>query len=321
MDEIGRIVIPVKNEVSSLCWQGNDLIDAVSRMVRYKLDGTIEESNVSYYFRFDRTITSNNGDYVVIYEQLGTKGLILKNDHLIREINRSYYCAVAYEYPVALFNLPDGTDAIAHCPDNYNVIEIEEVETGKRLTSRKGAEMDFFHSRLQVSKDNKYLMSAGWIWHPFDTIELFDLERALDDPQTLDQACDWNLNEVEVEIHSAAFNGPDLIVYGRDNMEEYSPRLGVFSIRERKTVTSSPLESPAGTLMALGDVAISFYEHPKLLDLATGKVLRRWPELQSGRQNSSIIHHHDPPPPIALDPLNRRFAIANSEAITVIQLG
>ena len=73
--------------------------------------------------------------------------------------------------------------------------------------------------------------------------------------------------------------------------------------------------------MALGDLAISFYEHPKLLDLATGKVLRRWPELQSGLQNSSIIHHHDPPPPIALDPLNRRFAIANSEAITVIQLG
>jgi len=321
MDEISRIIIPVKNKVRSLCWQGDDLVDPVGGWVRYKLDGTIDASKVFYAFRFDRAVISNNGNYSVIYEELGTKGLILKNDNLIREINRSYYCAGAYEYPVVLFNLPDGTDVVAHCPDNYNVIEIEEVATGKRLTSRKGPSMDFFHSRLQVSPDGKYLMSAGWIWHPFDTIQLFDLERVLDDPQTLDKTweCDLMAEGVE-EIHTATFNGSDLIVFGGDS-EETNPRLVVFSIHDRKALSSSPLESPAGTLMALGDLAISFYEHPKLLDLVTGKVLRRWPELQSGLQNSSIIHHHDPPPPIALDPLNRRFAIANSEAITVIQLG
>ena len=81
------------------------------------------------------------------------------------------------------------------------------------------------------------------------------------------------------------------------------------------------LDSPAGTLMPMGDVAMSFYETPKLLDIATGKVLQHWPELSSGRQNSSIIWHVGRIPPIALDPLKRRFAVADLDNITVVQLG
>jgi hypothetical protein len=73
--------------------------------------------------------------------------------------------------------------------------------------------------------------------------------------------------------------------------------------------------------MPLGDVAVSFYETAKLLDVATGNVMHRWPELSTGRQNSSIIYHLDRVHPIALDPLNRRFAVADSEKITVVQLG
>jgi hypothetical protein len=283
--------------------------------------GTSSGPEFIYAYPFDHAVSSASGEYAVLYQRLGTKGVILKDGEVVREINRSFYHAYVYEYPVALFTLPDGREVIAHCPDRYNVIEIEEVESGKRLTARSGDSDDFFHSRLQVSSDSRYLLSAGWVWHPWDTFQLFDIVQALEAPESLDRNLSGDLMNVDVgEIHRAAFNGPDLIVFGGETEEE-TPRLGVYSIQANAVLTSCPLNSPAGTLMPLGDVAVSFYETPKLLDVATGNVMHRWPELSTGRQNSSIIYHLDRVHPIALDPLNRRFAVADSEKITVVQLG
>ena len=324
MNEINRTVIPIKSghEARTLCWHGDELIDWAAGIIRYQLDGASSGPTVNYAYRFDHAVSSTSGVYVVLHEQMGTKGLILKRGKVVREINRSFYCANAYEYPVALFTLPDGREVIAHCPDHYNVIEIEEVESGTRLTSRTGEAADFFHSRLQVSSDRRYLLSAGWIWHPWDTIQLFDIAQALQSPESLDRKWSGDLSNANVgEIHAAAFNGPDLIVFAGEAEEEKLLQLCVYSIQANAVLTSCVLDSPSGTLMPLGDVAVSFYESPKLLDLATGNVLQRWPELSTGQQNSSIIHHTDRVPPIALDPLNRRFAVADSENITVVQLG
>ena len=323
MKEINRTIIPIKSgqEARALCWHGDELIDWAGD-IRYQLDGTSSGPTVNYAYRFDHAVSSASGEYVVLYEQLGTKGLILKRGKVIREINRSFYHAHVYEYPVALFTLPDGREVIAHCPDHYNVIEIEEVESGNQLTARSVDSADFFHSRLRVSSDSGYLLSAGWVWHPWDTIQLFDIAQALKAPESLDRNWSGDLGNANVgEIHTAAFNGPDLIVFAGETEEEEIPRLGVYSIQANAVLTSCVLDSPVGTLMPLGDMAVSFYESPKLLDLTTGEILHRWLELSTGRQNSSIIWHIDRVPPIALDPLNRRFAVADSENITVVQLG
>ena len=40
------------------------------------------------------------------------------------------YQAHEYEYPIALYYLPDGRPAILHCPDEYCQMEIELIETG-----------------------------------------------------------------------------------------------------------------------------------------------------------------------------------------------
>ena len=326
MEEISRAIIPIKSgrEVRSLCWHGDELVDWAAGAIRYQLGGSSSDQKVNYAYRFDHAVSSLSGEYAVLYEQLGTKGLILKHGKIVREIDRSFYCADAYEYPVVLFTLPDGRDVIAHCPDHYNVIEIEEVESGKRLTARSGESADFFHSRFQVSPDNKYLISAGWVWHPWDTIQLFDISQALTAPETLDQNWSGNLGDLGDadmgEIHTAAFNGPDLIVFAGETNDEV-PHLGVYSIQANTVLSFCTLDSPAGTLMPLGDMAVSFYETPKLLDLITGKVVHRWPELSSGRQNSSIIGRTGRVPTIALDPLKLRFAVVDSENITVVQLG
>lgn len=323
MKEINRTIIPIKSgyQPRALCWHGDELIDWAG-IIRYQLDGTSSDPRINYPYRFDHAVSSASGEYVVLYELLGTKGLVLKGDRPVREINRSFYHAHVYEYPVVLFALPDGREVIAHCPDHYNVIEIEEVKSGKRLTTRSGEAADFFHSRLQVSPDGRYLLSAGWFWHPWDTIQLYDIAKVLQLPESLDRCWSGDVSNANLgKINSAAFNGPDLIVFAGETEDEQALRLGIYSIQANAVLTSCALDAPAGTLMPLGDVAISFFENPKLLDLATGKVLHRWSELSTGRQNSSIIWHIDGVATIALDPSKRRFAVADSENITVVQLG
>jgi hypothetical protein len=287
----------------------------------YRLDGTSTDVRVNIGYRFDRAVASASGKYVVLYEQLGTKGIVLKKGEILREINRSFYQAHVYEYPIVFLKLPDGTEAIAHCPDHYNVIEIEEVESGKRLTSRTGEAGDFFHSRLQVSPDGRFLMSAGWFWHPWDSIQLYNLEQALRNPEILDRVSMFHLSELEEEIHTAAFDGPDRIVCSAETEEEVM-RLGIYNIEAGQLLISHSVDSAMGTLMPMGKWLLSFFEHPKLIDLDTGEVIHHWPDLPSGLQNSSIIyHHHGGLPTIALDPDNYRFAIADSEKITVVELG
>jgi hypothetical protein len=45
--------------------------------------------------------------------------------------------------------------------------------------------------------------------------------------------------------------------------------------------------------MVMGGYAVGFYEHPRLYELATGRVVEQWPELVTGKQSSSIIRVHD----------------------------
>ena len=328
MQEIGRTLIPA-TYVQSLCWQGDELVDWVRGGIRYRMDGTASSSLVSYGYRFDRAITSSDGQFSVIYEVLGTKGLVLEGVKVIREINRSFYCANAYEYPIVLFALPDGRTVLAHCPEEYNKLEIEGVKTGERLTPRTGETADFFHSRLQASQDGRHLLSAGWVWHPIDALKVYDVAEAISHPAHLDADLDWEFTQAS-EIANAVFDsGSVLMTTGCLGSKKESQeagamgdeQLGDYSLSEKRFLTIAPLEEPLGTLMPVGDFVVGFYEHPKLVEVATGKIIARWPDLNTGNQNSSIGRDLDKILPLALDPANKRFAVADGAKITVIQLG
>ena len=112
----------------SLAWQGGELKDIIGGGDIYHLDGTSEDVNPSrvYAYPFDSIFTC--GRYAVIYEALGTKGLLIDMDkqEVLRELNRSYYHAKDYAYPIAMLTLPGGQDAIIHCPVEYENLEIED---------------------------------------------------------------------------------------------------------------------------------------------------------------------------------------------------
>lgn len=170
----------------ALQWNGDALLACAGGSI-HTLDGSTSHVDRRYAYAFDAVATLPGSDLSVIYTRLRTKGRVIRDCEEIREIDRSDYQAEAYEYPVALGRLPTGREVLVHCPEAYNRLEVEDLATGERLTA--GAQRqpcDFFHSRLQVSPDGRWLLSAGWVWHPLDRIEVFDLAKAMTDPGHLD---------------------------------------------------------------------------------------------------------------------------------------
>jgi hypothetical protein len=327
--------------IRSLCWCGDEVVDWVAGGRAFAPDGTERRASVGYAYRFDAATASRDGRFAVIYERLGTKGLLLKDGKILREIDRSFYHAAAYEYPVALFNEPGGRLLLAHCPASYCRIELEEAETGQPLTaSAKRKPADFFHSRLAASPHGQRLLSAGWVWQPWGIVASFDVARALADPHHLDSRGDrvspYSGNVCLAEEVSACWLDDDCIVVGASAEPEdpedvreagdearLLPRgLAVYDLTSRRCLRAFQLAEQPGTILPIGQRhVLSLYRHPKLIDLSTAEVLHAWTELPSGAQSSSImsgLKDDAKPPPMAFDPVSSRFAIADHNRITVI---
>ena len=318
-----RLTLKTRSAVSSLCWSGEALADPVAGGLRYHLDGTCFDPHVRFAYRFDRAVVSPDGRYSVLYESLGTTGLLLEGTRVVRQLQRDFYQANVYDYPVALHTLPSGRTLLAHCPDSYCTLELEDVATGERLTKRKDEPVDFFHSRLQFSPDGRYLSSAGWIWHPVDAMSVVDVSRALEDPAALDRGDLMDGVEQGMFFLSGTFAERDTLLFVRvdESREGDTFYLGTYSLAERKLLSEVTLEEPAGALMVVGkEHVVDFHQHPKLVERATGRVVQRWPELSTGLALSSIRHHLPASPPFAMDPANRRFAVGTADGIEVITL-
>lgn len=322
--------------ILSLCWRGDELVDWVGGGRRFALDGTEHRASVYYPYRFDAATASRDGRFAVIYENRGTKGLLLEDGKIVRELNRSYYCADAYEYPVALFNDVNGRLLLAHCPDEYCRLEIEDVNTGRALTTSSDRKpSDFFHSRLLVSPNGKRLLSAGWVWHPWSGVLTFDLSEVIQEPARLDKG-EHAKPHSGYEEGSACWLDDDTLIIGGNGDEEdldggeeslgpnLLPRgLAVYDLVRACCVRAFALDEPPGTMWAIGKHhVLSLYRNPKLIDLRDGKVVQVWDQLGSGLQVTSITRGTAPektPPPMAFDTQKKRFAIAVGDAITILQ--
>jgi hypothetical protein len=283
---------------------------------------------VNWSYRFDAAIQSPSGRYAVIYERLGTKAVLIRNGKFLRELNRSYYCADEYDYPIAFVPGPDGAELIAHCPDEYNRVEFDDAETGRRIAvigERKPS--DFFHSRFQVSPGGRWFMSAGWVWHPVDTVDVWPLSEAVANPALLDTP--GVPIEADTDINDAVFIDDDRLLlssnadreafYGKvDGMTPGT--LGIFDLSSRKFESIVKVHEHVGQMLWLGNGRIvSFYKHPKVIEVATGEVLHRWPDINSGERCGCISGYLGKLPHIAIDPVRKRFAMATDKQLDVVQ--
>ena len=281
--------------VRSLVWRGDELVDWVRGGDAWSLDGGHRPARRSWgYQRFDAAIGYR--EWAVVYERCGTAALLLRDGAIARELHRSPYHADAFEYPVCLGPGPDGRALLVHCPDAYNRIDIDDLASGERLTT--GVERtltDFFHSRLAISPSGARLLSAGWVWHPWDAVLWFDLTAALRDPTILDRldgSPELSRNVCLAEESGAAWLDDDrLLVVGSSEREdpdeaaeadrEYpGPRLrpcglAVYDVVERAYLSGVDGARPLGTVMPIAPGhLVSFFEQPRLVAIETGQVVR-----------------------------------------------
>ena len=322
----------------TLAWQDDEVVDYAGGHARYSLDGRHQRGGYTSYGPFDGATASDDGRFVAIYQRLGTKALLFDRGKMIRELDRSYYCAEAYEYPVGFVRLPDGRTGLVHCPTAYNRLEIDDAATGERLTASDAREpADCFHSRPAGSPSGKRLVTAGWYWHPWDAIVLYDVAAALADPRVLDrlEGLEHSAHVGLTEETAAVWLDDDRIVVAGGPDEEDpeekaalgdTPRLrphgiAVFDLPSGRCKSSIVLpELPGGLMIAGAGRVVALRGEPRLVDLATGEELYRWRGVDGGAQVGPICWHLPPIPPIALDPARRRFAIASGGRITIVQL-
>jgi hypothetical protein len=311
------------NYIKTISWFDGTIIDWANAGLQYAMDGTnVEHYRDSYTYSFDGAITSQGGEYAFIYQKLGTKGLLLKNGDLLREINRSYYCANAYEYPAAFVTINKIT-YLVHCPVEYCQLDFENAETGEIITNIPGRDpQDFFYSRLEISPSGKFLMSKGWVWHPLDDIFIFDIEECLKNPLLLDEP-EIHHNS-PTEICTASFISDTKVLIGSsdevidDEAEHFPPKhIAVWDIVTNEISVPVKVDGEFGNLFAINDeLAWDTFEYPKIININTGEVLEKLESVNSGKQRSSIVGKDDLTQ-IVLNPSTKQLAILCGDNIEV----
>jgi hypothetical protein len=317
----------------TLVWLGDDLYDVGAGWRSIPFDGSSGTARFSGYGdTFDAAVVSPNRDVVALLASTGTKGLLLAADgRVIREVNRSFYHAGAYRYPLALFTLPDGRTGVVHCPDQYNRLEIDDAVTGVRLTiADDRIAADVFHSRLAASPSGRYLLSAGWVWHPWGCLMVYDLHRALARPDVLDSHGDvFNLTGlIQAEVSGACFVGDDVVISTSaepndpEEPDDLAPTmLARWSPITRQFIWRRTLDLTAGDLVPIAGHVLALNQHPRLYDANNGDLLAEWPDLPTGTADSSITWTRSFTGPARIAIGHHRFAVTDGGTVTVVHLG
>ncbi|MFJ2162200.1 hypothetical protein [Streptomyces sp. NPDC087856] len=323
------ILLQVTDEAQSLAWDGDELVDIVGGR-RWGPDGVERQVSDDHGYSFDRSVSSPSGRFTVVYDERGTEALLLEGDRPVRELERDDDYAPDFDYPVALGVLRDGREVLVHCPDGYDLLQIEDTESGERLTVGDRTRNDIFHSRLAVSPGGTHLLSAGWFWHPCGIAEVFDLERVLREPALLDRrGVPSFYPDTSSEVISACWIDGDrfAVATGEEfvDQEENAEteclgkrQLGVWSLSEERWVHRNRVDFHIGTLIPRGDTIVSLYGHPRLIDVTTGASTAEWPDVEVPSREGS--YDAVPTPVAALHPDGRRLAVAQPESIAIITL-
>lgn len=287
------------NFLQTIAWHNGNIIDWVSGGQEYFLEGQQRQIGKYHYaFSFDGSIISQDGQYAMIYKRLGTKGLLLKNGEILREINRTYYQAEVYEFPAAFITFENQT-YLAHCPTDYCQLDFENVETGEIVSNIQGRKpSDIFHSRLSVSPDNKYLMVCGWAWHPFDTVQLFNICECFKNPLLLDNSSLYP--DYGTEINSASFIDNNKILIAASDEEPFDDEnppilpqkhIAIWNFTNNEISTPVKVEGEFGNLFAINDKqAWDMFKFPKIINIHSGQIESKLEDINSGEQISSILY-------------------------------
>ncbi|MGW5707331.1 hypothetical protein [Amycolatopsis japonica] len=161
---------------------------------------------------------------------------------------------------------------------------------------------------------------------------VYDLEKALADPTTLDSVGDvfTQIGVVQAEVGGACFVGEGIVISTSteendpDGPDDLGPTmLARWSLADRSFVWRSQLDQPAGDVVPFAGDFLALYDHPRLYDGATGDLIAAWPDLPTGHAEGPIVsaRSFSGPRRVAVDEIRRRFAVTDGERTTVVHLG
>lgn len=169
-------------------------------------------------------------------------------------------------------------------------------------------------------------MSKGWVWHPADVIEVFDIASCIENPLLWDQ-CRLS-PDVGSELCSASFiDNENILIASSDEtfneeLEEYLPpkHVAVWNILTNKITNAVKVKGEFGNLYAIdSNYAWDTYKCPKIIYLKTGDVEIDFRDIDSGEQSSSIMSDSDLIYQIIFNRNNKKLAIKTSnEKIEVL---
>lgn len=313
--------------LQTINWFQDKIVDWANAGTLYETNGQKSQLNkYSFGFNFDCAINSKDGKYVFLYQKLGTKGLLIKDGEILREINRSYYQAHVYEYPATFLN-HDNKTFLAHCPTSYCQLDFEEVETGEIPTNFKQRKpSDIFHSRLEMSPNGKYLLSKGWVWHPIDVVQVFNIEDCFSNPMLLDKL-DYSFPIVGSELSTASFMDDSKILVGSsdeviddENLTNVPAKsIAIWDLHDNKFSNQWTPSFEFGNLFSIDKtLAWDIYKFPKIINLVTRQIVDKAEDVYSGEQKSSILFDIKKQPQISFDQERKRLAIKDNDRVVIL---
>jgi hypothetical protein len=118
---------------------------------------------------------SDDGRFVAMVQCVGSHGVVfdLAGDEpssiTMRLARGDYHCDVS-PFSIAFF-VQEGRTLLVH-PTAWNRLDVSNPATGELLTPRASPDngdahfLDYFHGRLLVSPDNRWIAEDGWVWSP-----------------------------------------------------------------------------------------------------------------------------------------------------------
>jgi hypothetical protein len=119
----------------------------------------------------------------------GQHGLVLNLEIGLAtmQLERDDYCVDVCYFPVAFFQ--DGQRVLLVHGTDWNRLDIADPRTGEALTERSfdvkpdqkhsAHHLEYFHGRLRISPDQRWVVDDGWIWHPMGSVLVLNLQRWL----------------------------------------------------------------------------------------------------------------------------------------------
>jgi len=157
------------------------------------------------------------------------------------------------------------------------------------------------------------------VWHPLTIVGVYDVVRALREPEHLSSAgIALDLGDAfDGEVEAATFSGDRLVVCGGED----SQILSIVDLPSGRNLVTLQLSERLGTrLMAWDhDHVVALDDQPRLVALADGRIVHRWDDVgPASRPCPSVSIESPHPPHVAVDPRRPRFALADAHRVVVI---